>query len=491
MWIKLIKTNFTYAIGSTANSAAQFLLIPFLVNAFSAAEYGAWAIIEIMVMFVNMIILAGMDIGLMREYWYLDDEEERRRLAGTVISAVGLLGLALTLVLSFPLFSWGNLPLLPRTWQDNFTSSTLWLALAISLVEAIFMILQAIYRIRELANIFAFLSFSKLVMFMGAAIVGVELGGGLNGALLGRLIAAITCVIISAFLGTRYIRLSLDWPRLKSVLHYGMPLLPAGVASYILFASDRFVLQSFYTLEIVAIYTFAYKIATALDILVTRPFATDWAARRFKIATEANPQRKYAAVLMLYLFVAAGIALVIIAFTPLAYSRIAPSNYQASAGVVPIILAAYLIYGLSYPLNIGIMLKDRTLYLAITNWVAAIVCLALNFFLIPRYSMAGAAWATLLAYLVWTTGITIISLRLYPVHYSGQILLSILFACAAGYGGIWLVDLGMKSSLPLAALYKFSWILVIFSSTGYHLWHRRHAWLLPAPEARIPGDSTL
>src|SRR3972149_7284820 len=110
MWIRLIKTNFIYAIGSSANSAALFLLIPYLVNALSPAEYGAWAIIEIMIMFVSMMILAGMDIGLMRECWYLGDEEERQRLAGTGISAVCLLGLFLLIILSFPLSFWGNLP---------------------------------------------------------------------------------------------------------------------------------------------------------------------------------------------------------------------------------------------------------------------------------------------------------------------------------------------------------------------------------------------
>jgi len=68
MWRNLLKANLIYAFGNIANSAALFLLVPYLVNAFTPEEYGAWSIFEIAILFLNMLILTGLDVGLMREY---------------------------------------------------------------------------------------------------------------------------------------------------------------------------------------------------------------------------------------------------------------------------------------------------------------------------------------------------------------------------------------------------------------------------------------
>ena len=66
MWIRILRNNFVYAIGSIANSAALFLLIPFLVNAFSPAEYGAWSIYEIIAWFLRNFISGAREIAVKR-----------------------------------------------------------------------------------------------------------------------------------------------------------------------------------------------------------------------------------------------------------------------------------------------------------------------------------------------------------------------------------------------------------------------------------------
>ena len=57
------------------------------------------------------------------------------------------------------------------------------------------------------------------------------------------------------------------------------------------------------------------------------------------------------------------------------------------------------------------------------NWVVtgvgAAVNIALNFWLIPRYGMVGAAISTLAAYVVLFVGMTLYAQRVYPVPTSG------------------------------------------------------------------------
>jgi O-antigen/teichoic acid export membrane protein len=99
---------------------------------------------------------------------------------------------------------------------------------------------------------------------------------------------------------------------------------------------------------------------------------------------------------------------------------LAPSEYSSGIQIVPIVLLALLVFGLSYPLNIGIMLKGRTELASLTGILAAGACLLLNALLIPRYGMLGAAWATVFAYTVFTSLMFRVSARLYPIHYPAR-----------------------------------------------------------------------
>jgi O-antigen/teichoic acid export membrane protein len=64
MWHSVFKANLIYALGSAANSAALFLLVPYLVNVLTPEEYGVWALLEIAIQFLNMLTLAGLEVVL-------------------------------------------------------------------------------------------------------------------------------------------------------------------------------------------------------------------------------------------------------------------------------------------------------------------------------------------------------------------------------------------------------------------------------------------
>lgn len=462
MWRQLLRTNLVYAIGSAANSAALFLLVPYLVNVFTPTEYGAWSIFEVAILLLNMVILAGLEVGLMREYWFLADDTTRAQLAGSILLAIALWG-GILFVSGTLLVASGihfSLPGAPFTLTE---------VLAIAWFEALFSLFLTLFRIREEALAFVSLSVGRMVLFVGLSIGLVHFGYGLPGALLGRLGGTVLMLGGALVLGFRYISLSLDLEGLKRVLRYGLPLLPTNLASYILLASDRYVLQHFSSLESVAVYTFAYKIAATLDVLITRPFALDWAPRRFKIATQNDPSRKYAQALVFYLWVAVFFSLCVIALTPAFYHWVAPREYWPGMKLVPVILPAYLIYGLSYPLNVGIMLRDRTQYLPVIGGVAAMVCLGLNFWWSPLYGPSGAAWATVAAYGVWTAGIAWLSLKLYPVRYSLQQVGFILLAALLGYAGLWISERAL--TIGILSGMRVLWVSSIMSISGLKMWY--------------------
>lgn len=206
----------------------------------------------------------------------------------------------------------------------------------------------------------------------------------------------------------------------RKILRYGFPLIPTNLAFYVLLVSDRVMLNLFLTLEAVAIYAFAYKVAAIFDVLIIRPFAIDWAARRFKIAAAPDASLKYGQITLLFLCVAVCTALSLWAIAPVAFHLLAPPVYGDGLRVLPLILLAYLLYGLSYPLNTGIMLKDKTHYLPVIGIFSAVVSLGLNYYLIPIYGLFGAAISTVVAYGCWTALIAILSQKYFRVTFPAR-----------------------------------------------------------------------
>ncbi|NJN18790.1 MAG: oligosaccharide flippase family protein, partial [Oscillochloris sp.] len=320
---RIFSAGIAYSLGSVANSAALLLLIPVLVHLLSQAEYGIWAIYEIAILVLGMFAMLGMDVGLMREYWATDDEQERRRLAGTVVLSVALWSLVLvgllaaTATLVAPVVCGAELLCPLRTdWLIP--------ALLIIPIETLFNLLLSILRIRERAASFAGLSFLRLCLFMAGASAGLLLGYGLAGALLGRLLGSALSLLAAMWTVRSYLYLRFEKQGLRRVVTYGLPILPAAAAAYVLLASDRYIMQGLISLEAVAIYTFAYKLATGLDVLVNRPFSLDWAPRRFAIGAGPEPGPKFAEALVIYLFLAGAVGLLIIAGAPFAFDLIAP-----------------------------------------------------------------------------------------------------------------------------------------------------------------------
>ncbi len=460
----LLRANVAYAIGSAANSLALFLLIPFLVNALPTEAYGAWALFEVAILLLSMTVLGGMDVGLMREYWFLENEEARRALSGTVVGAMLLWGALVVLGGSA-----GMGLVLQRGWGASLlpaglSYTVLWLVMGIGYAEALFSLLLSLFRIREQAVPFVVLSVGRMILFLVGAVVGVEEVGGVTGALAGRFVAAVVGVAVAAFFTRRFMAPTFDRQRLRAVVRYGLPLLPTNVAMYLLFASDRYVLQWASTLEVVGIYSFAYKVATTLDVLVIRPFSIDWAPRRFAIAARPAAPQQYAKVLLIYMFAAGGFALLILASSGMVYRWVAPPTYQAGLAVIPILLLAYFLYGLSYPLNVGIMLKDQTHLLPLISWITAGVCVGLNLLWVPRFGMVGAAWATVVAYALQTSGLTWFSLRVYPIPYPKGPLLGFVGALLTAFAGLVGLDalLGGGDGMVVAWVLKMGWVAAIW-----------------------------
>jgi O-antigen/teichoic acid export membrane protein len=238
---------------------------------------------------------------------------------------------------------------------------------------------------------------------------------GVIGILLSTfIVSALQLIALSAWM-LREIPLAFDGPLLKGMLVFGFPLMFSNMALFVLNFSDRFFLQHLRSLEIVGIYAVGYKFGYMLNYLLVQPFMIMWQGRMY--AVYRNPD--HAAVLrqMFVLFS------LVLAFAGLALSLVSPeiihimvgSRYAAAQDVIPVVTFAYVWFGIGFFAQTGMYLADKTNRVGAVTAVAAALNIILNYVLIVRFGMVGAAWATLLSFAAMTVGSYWMSRRSLPL----------------------------------------------------------------------------
>jgi O-antigen/teichoic acid export membrane protein len=122
--------------------------------------------------------------------------------------------------------------------------------------------------------------------------------------------------------------------------------------------------------------------------------------------------------------------------------------------IVPVVILAYICYGFYVNFQVSFFLKQKTKYFAYINIAGAVTNIVSNIFLIPTLKLMGAAYATLLAYLLMAVLLYIITQRIYPIQYELKKLLKITLISLL----IFLIYSFVP--IPYHLLFKFSLIVI-------------------------------
>jgi O-antigen/teichoic acid export membrane protein len=258
-----------------------------------------------------------------------------------------------------------------------------------------------------------------------------------------------------------------------SVLVYAVPLLPQFVASYVLNAGDRIIVQRDLGSDAVARYQVAYNVG-CFGILLLGVANQAWAPRFLSIADHETRWSVLAAlrdrVQVLLLPLVAGLAL----GAPLALRVLAPPQYKPNnlLWIVAEVATAAVPYGF-YISDVRVLIWfKRTGLLGISTLIAAVLNLGLNLAFVPRWGIAGSAIATLISYSASALATHVIAVRLVRLRRQSKMALisiPLTFGVAAlsavlSSSPSWLIVRGVLCILCLAAVG-----LVMFRSTRTEL----------------------
>ena len=403
-----------YAVGIFLDKIVAFAMLPIYTRFMTPEDYGILHLVSMTLEIVSIIAGSRLATGIFRFYHKAEGEDARSRVLGTaLVLMTGLYFLAGGAVWIFaePI---SNLVFETPDRAGFIIVGGLGFAFSSLLVVPISH-LQLIQR----STTFVWINAAKLGIQVGLNIaLVVFLSMGAMGVLVSNLVANMVIGTMVVWMMLRLVGLRFSRSAVRDLLRFGIPMIGTQIAGFILTAGDKFFIQHEDGTEAVGIYGLAYQFGFLLTAVGYLPFQTAWDPVRFEVSNREDRDEVYSRVFVYFNLLLMTVALGIAVYVKDVLVIMADPAFHSAATLVPIILIAYALYSWTKFLDLGILVSEKTEYVTLANSVGAVVALVGYALLIPRYLGFGAAWATVVAFLVRLVLIHVISQRLWPVVYS-------------------------------------------------------------------------
>jgi O-antigen/teichoic acid export membrane protein len=427
---KLGKETAIYGLSSIVGRFLNFLLVPVTTNFLTTADYGIMANIYAYIAFVFVIYGYGMDSAYMRFVASLETADKKQTVSVPYFSLLGTSILFSVLIyLCAPAIS-GVLGL--GADHADLIRYSGWILCFDTLAIVPF----AYLRMENRAKMFAGLRVLNIIInVLLTILLFVVLKMGVEAVFIANLLAsAVTSLVLAAIV---FPQLTVHFPRrlYGEMIRFGFPYIPAGLAGIAIQVIDVPILKSLTNDATVGVYRANYRLGV-LMMLVVGMFDYAWRPFFLTHAKDNDAQKLFSRVftyfvaLMMLVFVTGSLFIDDIVRIRIFGRYIIHPDYWGGLGIVPIILLAYVFTGAYVNFVVGVYLEKKTKYLPYATVAGAIVNVAANFLLIPKFGITGAAVATLLSCVVMAVGIYFPSQRLYHVQYEwGRLTRLMLAAC--------------------------------------------------------------
>ena len=407
---RLFKHSAVYGLGSVLNRLIGFILLPLYTRFLTPVDYGISSLLLVTNSVAVILGQLGIGSAIFREVIYSErDESEAEGTALLFLIGEGLLFFGLLILFSEQISG--------LIFGDDSQTVLLRMTFLTGYLQMMLVVLMARLRIREQSALYSGISISRFLVGTGFNIYFVAVRElGVTGLVLATLCNTAIFSLISLVFLLRNLKITFSFPALRNMLRYSAPLVPGNLASLVMTSADRYFLQHYSSTSEVGLYSLGYKIGLVMNMII-QAVQLAWPAQMFEIMKEEDAERKFARILTIY---TVGLGFISLGFSVLARELLVvmttPEFYSAST-IIPMVLLSYLFYGARFMTNMGLVRENKLKYASMVIFGTAILNLGLNFWLIPRYGMIGAAWSTFISYSVLLIAHMVVNARFWPISY--------------------------------------------------------------------------
>ena len=454
---KVFGETIIYGFTGVVSTLASVFLVPIYTRILTPSDYGVSALLSTSFSIIAVIANMGMSSAIFWAY-FKAGEKERKSVIGTAFIfqtvfpfLIAITALMLSGFISRSLFgneSYTNLVAI--------ASATLFFNVSVAVSLAM---------LRARGEPTRYVSVNLIGLFVTIAtslVLVVGFRTGLVGMFAGNLIGALAMYLSGLAIVLPRLTLIFSKFWIREMLSFGAPMMPAGLAMWALNSSDRYFLNAFASTADVGIYNVGYKIGT-LVVLVTGALQLAYPRFMFSIYHKyPNPKEYFKKINTYFYLLIFTCALALSIFSKEAITILTGDAFHSAYSIVPLIAFSYVFYGLFNNFGTGVLVTSKTYLSTFAVLIAGGTNLALNYVLVSKFGMIGAALATFLSFFVLAAAELFFSQRVYPIRFEFKRLITISIVGWSLTYLATLIDFGLPISLLLKVIMLFAFPAILY-----------------------------
>ena len=457
----LAKSAVIYGAIDAFTKSLSVVAVLVLSNLFAPAQIGTLELMLSLAAFVGMVSNFGLNNASHRFYWDKPNNEHRYAIVTSGFIAMVLTS-TMTCTFAAALYKfWGhNLDYFNLKINFYVFSSILFYGVLIQILGY----LQDVARLKFSPRRFFLIAlFSKFLSVLISLIAIKTFGFGIEHFIVIQVfVFFLVLPLCVSFVWQDFDLKCVNIRIIRRMTKFGFPFIFSSFSYWLLGSTDRWMLSMFTNLDDVATYSIAFRMGLILTI-VTTGIGLAWSPVAMKIRNDYPKDFKaiYGEVLCVIILIMYFFVHAIGLFSLEIFSAIFDEFYVGSVGPYLFLSFGMIFLATTQVTALGLGIAERTGYLAVGAMSTAVINAILNYFFIPKYGPAGAAFASMASYFFMTCVYYLWSQRYSPIFVNARLFNLILTYCFSS-GCVALIVVSFGDSI-IIQLSKSILIITTFS----------------------------
>lgn len=397
------------------NRMIKIFFVPIITKNLSIEQYGIWAMVGVTIGLIPPIVNLGLNTGIIRFLSSVKDKNKIKEDFYSIFIIVFLVGSIVSLLF----FVLSN-QLANSLFGNNF--KVVHILSILLLFECIQTPLIGIFRTFNKIRLYSFFQILEMILTFSLVSYFIFADYGIVGAIMGLLFSKI--IVFSGSMAYVFSNVGFCLPRFintKKYLNYSAPLVPGTISNWITNSSDRYIITLLLGVSFAGYYSPGYALGSIISIfygpivfMLPQTLSKNYDQNDID---QIKKILKYSMKYFLLLAIPAFFGMSLLSrpiLTILSTNEIATNGYL----ITPYVALSYIILGLKSIIIYILVVNNKTKIIGSSTIIAAILNLILNLIFIPIFGINGAAFTTLIAFVINFVIILFYSSKYIKLDYS-------------------------------------------------------------------------
>lgn len=393
----VFKQSFIYSIGNTITKLSGVILIPLYLNYIDDDEFGVVTLFETIFQFILILSGWGVKGGFTRWYHEMKTRLEKKQLFFTAWSFNFFTSFISVFITGTAIYFFSDV-----IFQYSIGSSTIFYFLSGTFFRLLYDVPFYQLKLEQKAVQQTIWTTLNIALLLGFTFYFLEVKeDGIKGIYKAQMLAHLITFLAMLPMMVANMKPLFLKGILKEMIQYGLPLAISNILTTVLTLSDRHIINQYQNLGEVAGYGMAFKVANLLQMVVVASLITSYSNYFFKTLHNSDSMAFFRKFTNFYTVLLTFGGLGIVLFSPEIVYVVSMGSefFQASVFLVPILIAGLIFSGLRQLFTLPLNKHKKTRIISFILVLSAVINIAANFLLVPKYGKTGASVSTLFSQL--------------------------------------------------------------------------------------------